>query len=293
LRRILVPKRTNAFQELAAILHTKLGPGWKVTESTLLTDRVTGEPREVDVVAKAKVATYELCISIECRDHKRPADVTWVESMAKKHEHLPTSKLVLWSRSGFTKGAIAKAVALKIDTVSQASARTADWATLARQLVGSRVKLVTPKFSPFIDVLGRDGKYIRLENVSNMSIVDELGNIAQTIPHLLSFMAQNPDLGTTLLDHAPEGASDFYAEIKPPVPWYVVVHEGERLSVHRIGVGVSAFVEELQLDCASAFTEDRVATLAFANASGGRFQLYVEEAPNGSQPIKIATFRKA
>lgn len=287
-----MPKRTNAFQELAAILHTKLGPGWKVSESFFLTDGVTGESREVDVVARAMVGTYKLCISIECRDHKRPTDVRWVESMAKKHEHLPTSKLVLWSRSGFTKSASKKATALKIDTVSQASARKVDWATLARQLVGGRVKLVTPKFSPFIDVRTADGEYIRLEDVSTMSVVDELGNIAQTIPHLLSFIAQSPELGTTLLDHAPEGSGDFYADVNPPVPWYVTTPEGERLSVHRIGVGVSTFVEELPLDTASAFTEGKVATLASANASEGRFHLYVEEAPDGSQPVKKATLRK-
>lgn len=287
-----MPKRTNAFQELAAILHTKLAPGWKVSESLLLTDAVTGDLREVDVVAQARVGIYELCISIECRDHKRPTDVIWVESMAKKHEHLPTSKLVLWSRSGFTKAATKKAAALKIDTISQALARTADWARLARQLVGGRIKLVTPKFSPFIDVRNSDGEYIRLEDVSTTSVVDEFGNITQTIPHLLRFMAQSPELGTTLLDHAPEGSGDFYAEVKPPVPWYVTTAEGERLSVHRIGVGVSTFVEELPLDTASAFTEGNVATLASADASEGRFQLYIEEAPDGTLLVKKATLRK-
>ena len=49
-----MPKRTNAFQELAAILHTKPGPGWKIGESLFLTDAIAGEPREVDVVARAR-----------------------------------------------------------------------------------------------------------------------------------------------------------------------------------------------------------------------------------------------
>ena len=129
-----MPKRTNPFQQLAAIIHSRLGNGWNITESLFLTDSITGEMREVDVVAKATVGAYDIYISVECRDHKRPADVTWIESMAKKHESLSTSKLVLWSRSGFTKAAIAKATALKIDTVSQANAASTDWATLARTL---------------------------------------------------------------------------------------------------------------------------------------------------------------
>ena len=135
-----MPKRTNAFQELVAVIHSNLGNGWIVTESMLLQDGITGEMREVDVVAKATVADYDLFISIECRDHRRPADVTWVEGMAKKHESLSTSKLALWSKSGFTKAAIVKAAALKIDTVSQTNAATTDWATLARDLIGGHTQ---------------------------------------------------------------------------------------------------------------------------------------------------------
>jgi len=38
-----------------------------------LMDRITKEMREVDVVAKATVGTYDIYISVECRDHKRPS----------------------------------------------------------------------------------------------------------------------------------------------------------------------------------------------------------------------------
>ena len=49
---------------------------------------------------------HEVFISIECRDSKRPADVSWIEEMKSKHERLATSELILVSRSGFTKQAI-------------------------------------------------------------------------------------------------------------------------------------------------------------------------------------------
>lgn len=39
--------------------------------------------------------------------------------MPKKHEFLPTSKLVLWSANGFYKPAIRTAKMFGIDTVSQ------------------------------------------------------------------------------------------------------------------------------------------------------------------------------
>lgn len=287
-----MPKRTNAFQELVAIIHSKLGNGWIVTESMFLPDGITGEMREVDVVAKATVANYDLYISVECKDHRRPADVTWIESMAKKHESLSTSKLVLWSRSGFTKAAIAKAAALKIDTVSQSTAAAADWATLARSLIGGYVQLVTPKFSPFIDIQAPRSEAVRLDNVAESMIYDAQGNVVQSVPSILGFMLNDPGIRTTFLDHAPVGSGDFYVELRPPIPWFADTPDGNREPILRVGIGVSTFVEKLALDTASAAFDGGVATLASANAAAGRYQFYVEELPDGTKPIKVATIRK-
>ena len=55
---------------------------------------------------------------IECRDHKRPADVKWVEEMKSKHERLPTNALVLISRKGFSPEAIRVAKAYNIQTLT-------------------------------------------------------------------------------------------------------------------------------------------------------------------------------
>lgn len=288
-----MPKRTNPFQQLAAIIHSRLGSGWNVTESLLLTDSITGEKREVDVVAKATVGTYDIYISVECRDHKRPADVTWIELMAKKHESLSTSKLVLWSRSGFTKTAITKAKALKIDTVSHVSAASADWATLARSLIGGLVQLVTPRFSPFIDIIAPEGTPARLIDVSNALIYDSEGNTINSIPSLIEFMGSSPDLAETLLDHAPIGSGDFYAEVKPPAPWFTDTPDGQRVPVLRVGMGVATFVEKLALHTASAAIDGKVATLATASTATGQFQLYVEETPDGSKQVHAANVHKA
>lgn len=288
-----MPKRTNAFQELTAIIHTKLTKGWAVTESMLLQDKITGGLREVDVVAKATVANYDLYISVECRDHTRPADVTWIECMSKKHESLPTSKLILWSKSGFTKQAITKAAALKIDTVSQASICNIDWALFARDLIGSHVQLVTPKYTPFIDVHELGKEAARLENVSNSLIFDANGNTIQSIPAVLEFLAKSPDIANTLLDHAPTGSGDFYAELCPPVAWFVNNPEGRLVPILRIGIGVSTIGEKLTLDTASASfdNDNKVATLATAKTTNGRFQLYVEESSDGSKPLVTATIQ--
>lgn len=60
---------------------------------------------EVDVCIEAEVGGHTVVICIECRDHSRTADVTWVDQMKGKHERLPTNTLVLASRSDFSKRA--------------------------------------------------------------------------------------------------------------------------------------------------------------------------------------------
>src|SRR5205823_3282490 len=138
-------------------VHRELGPGWAVTESRQLKDAVTGEPREVDIVAEAAVGGYPLLLCIEVRDRGRPADVTWLEALAKKHDHLPTDKLVVWSATGFTDSCLTKAKALGIVAVAPGSLEDAPWASLARALVGGSIKWVRPDLDPVADVILDDG----------------------------------------------------------------------------------------------------------------------------------------
>lgn len=97
-----VPKRTNVFQEVVAIIHEHMAGEANVEESALLPHRVTGTAREVDVVIRSKVAGHEVIVSVEATFTGRKADVNWVERLVKKHSDLPTSKLVLVSEAGFT-----------------------------------------------------------------------------------------------------------------------------------------------------------------------------------------------
>jgi hypothetical protein len=63
---------------------------------------VTSERREVDVVIRSSTAGYPLVVSIEATSTGRRADVSWVEKMRAKHEHLETNQFVLVSESGFS-----------------------------------------------------------------------------------------------------------------------------------------------------------------------------------------------
>jgi hypothetical protein len=97
-----MPKRTNDFQRLIYLVRLNLSEGAKVTESRMMRDRLTKRFREVDVVIEGKVGAQRVVVSVECRDHQRVADVTWVDMMKAKHDRLDTHVLLLASRSGFT-----------------------------------------------------------------------------------------------------------------------------------------------------------------------------------------------
>ena len=97
-----MPKRSNDFQRLVYLIRVNLAEGAKVTESKMMRDRLTKRFREVDVVIEGKVGNHPVTVSVECRDHKRVADVTWVDMMKSKHDRLDTNALILASRSGFT-----------------------------------------------------------------------------------------------------------------------------------------------------------------------------------------------
>ncbi len=248
----------------------------------MFTDLITGGLREVDIVAESTVATYPMFLSIECRDHARPGDVLWIESMAKKHEHLPTSKLVLWSRSGFTKSALMKAQVLKIVTVSQADAVRTHWARLARELIGGQLQHVTPSYTAFIDVDPPVGEPRRLEQAANAVWHNSDGALIGTVPALIQFIANNHETRTMVLDHTTVGKGNFYVELKPPEPWFTDLPEGGRAQIRRIGVSIETFTEKVPLETASAVSESKVLTLASAVLAEGTLEVLVHESPDGN-----------
>lgn len=113
-----MPKRSNQFQKLVFLVNQQIGTNSVVTESKMLVDRVSRKEVEVDVCITTKVNDVDVNIVIECTDSTRPANVEWVQQMRGKHEFLPSDKLILASRSGFTPKALERASTLGYLTLS-------------------------------------------------------------------------------------------------------------------------------------------------------------------------------
>jgi len=96
----------------------------------MLEDRMTRTMREVDVCIEGSVGSQHVIVSVECRDHRRVADVTWVEQMKTKHDRLPTNALILTSRAGFTAEAREIARIYGIQTFTLEDIEIADFKSL-------------------------------------------------------------------------------------------------------------------------------------------------------------------
>lgn len=286
-----MPKRSNTFQRLVKLLHERIDTKWEVCESEMLSHSLTGNQREVDIVLKYKLGQHQMIVSIECIDHKRKADSTWVETMAKKHDYLPTSKLVLWSASGFYKPALITAKKLHIDTISQ-NRNGIDWSIFSQLLQDSSLKLVTSKFSYFIDAKSNNGNKIRLEGPNNYLLRGVENGVLFAITKLMQLVVENNEVGATLLYHATKEQSDFWIKFTPPFECQVLDDSGEWIEPFRIGFGIKANVEETKLETRSVVYENIVSTLSVGKLKNGLFELFAEEKINQNSLVKTQFTKK-
>jgi hypothetical protein len=58
-----MPRRSNLFQRLVLLINSSLAGNARVRESAMLTDKITGELREVDVLTTTNESSYEMQIA--------------------------------------------------------------------------------------------------------------------------------------------------------------------------------------------------------------------------------------
>ncbi|GAA0393668.1 hypothetical protein Acor_74550 [Acrocarpospora corrugata] len=104
-----MPKRSTPFQVVVRLFRELYADtGATVTESKELYDQSAGVYREVDIVVEGKFDGEPIRIGIEVSERTRPLALPLVESLIQKHEDLPTDKLLIVSKAGFTAPALAK-----------------------------------------------------------------------------------------------------------------------------------------------------------------------------------------
>lgn len=126
-----MPKRTNDFQDLVAIIHRALAPkGAVVTESALVETGTAGETREIDVLIETKIVEYRMKIAVEAKDEHRPMDSTKFESIVGKYlvdGGVKVNKVVVVTHHGFYEPVIERAKKLGIELLTLTEAKEVDW----------------------------------------------------------------------------------------------------------------------------------------------------------------------
>lgn len=134
----------------------------------MVRDRLTGKVVEIDIVIDTNVSGYPISVAIECISESRPATVEWINEMKGKHDSLPSDKLVLVSKSGFTTTAREKAIAYGFEVLTLSDAEDANWVNYVTSLANLRfagfsftiekfeLRLVSPEKLISPDLLPRD-----------------------------------------------------------------------------------------------------------------------------------------
>ena len=189
-----MPKRSNDFQKLVLYLNKHKHPNVEIVESKELIDNVTSEPREVDVFITTCLGNYKLNISIECIEKKnRKADVSWVEMMKAKHDKLETNKLILVSKSGFSKQAIKFAAFHNIQTMKYDYIETKlentifDYNSLVFKLFTQSIEKV------YFIVLNNDGKLINVEVAPETAVFNNKSDIVGLANDVMNYFMKTKE----------------------------------------------------------------------------------------------------
>ena len=240
-----MPQRTNWFQDLITKIEQTLAPhGASVAASKMLTDSVTGKQREVDAVIEMDGNNGRIVkIGIECVDHSRKADVTWIESIAQKHAHLPIDRTVAVSKLGFTEAALEKAQFFHIDALSLKQAEAASWT----QMLLTHFSFV----SAYLEVIGvsfiAGGSQWALNEftlaVGNDHLKDAMlylsnGTEFHTINEELIVVETNREIAKAFSNHSIEDTQRVTIEHRLPEGTYLIDNDGTQHTITQFNIVV-------------------------------------------------------
>ena len=118
----------KSLERLVALIETALGTdGVKVETRKHLPDRITGKPREHDVLVTITRVHHTVRIALECRDHSRPVTVGMVEAFHQKCQDTGIQQGAIVSASGFAKTARKKAAHYDLRCLDLLKSETFTW----------------------------------------------------------------------------------------------------------------------------------------------------------------------
>jgi len=207
-----MPRRSNSFQRLVRLIEKQLFEDGSVRESALI------EGREIDVLIEVDAGEVTFRVAVECRDHSRPQDVTWIEELIGKYSEFPVAinKVFAVSRKGFTSGAKEKADESSVDLelMTFEKAECIDWGRfqLLRDEVGITAITISPAKTINISAppLNFPGEFLETKPDIDQLKVEEKGS--RLLEYISDQFRDDPNLYRQTL----QKANNVFSTPEPP-----------------------------------------------------------------------------
>jgi hypothetical protein len=294
-RNLVMPKRSNDFQKLVFLARKALADGAVVTESKMMRHRLTKTAREVDVVVEGVVAGCRVFVSIECRDHARVADVTWVEQMITKHQYLATNALILASKSAFTPDARKLAECRGVETVEYEEQESLNLEPIlgpSGALWLKTIEITPGSVAVFID-RGGDPLSHHVKVTPAFEVHTEAAGCVTTFEELIPRMLQSTHTRDSLLAEADITHTHFVLEWRPPPidGQPLCLQYTDPLELHRIEmvqVSGSCKVEIGKFGLVPASIGDVKFAWGKSTLAGRGFMVVATEGANGRANLSVS-----
>lgn len=247
-----MPKRSNSFQRFVKDLEALLAPeGATVTESAWVVDRGIRRLREVDVLVEVQHGPRTLRVGIECRDHKRKADIEWVDALVGK-KTLELDRLVGVAKAGFTTGAMKKAAANGIELIDMKARKVVAWvssfALLEELVVDQVVNPILTGASALMEE-AKPSRAFTVEECKTVRVCDARGG-DWTLAAIGDWVASRPEVVATARQKLENRDRDaFWSDVDLVAGMHLAVGE-ERLPVRSLRLYFEAFrrTDRVRLD---------------------------------------------
>lgn len=103
------------YQEAVAVLYEQVDDFWNVSRNVMVPDKITGHPRQIDVLIEIEAKGHSLKLVVDAKFHSSPLDVRDIESVLALAEAVGANKAIIVAANGWTEPAKRKADYLGCD----------------------------------------------------------------------------------------------------------------------------------------------------------------------------------
>lgn len=115
------------YQEAVAVLYEQTDGFGNVSKNIMVPDKITGQPRQVDVLIEIEAKGHPLKMIVDAKFHAVPIDVREVESVLALAEAVGANKAIIVAANGWTEPAKKKATHTGCDLLLFSAEEALDW----------------------------------------------------------------------------------------------------------------------------------------------------------------------